>query len=242
MKPLQTKKTKGQTEEELRKQIKRRLIIILLIIGGGFLSLTFFAPSIGSIFSFLSKYRNVDDDTTITPNPPILTNVPNATKDRKIELTGYSRAGMTIKLYVNGPEKHKTTTGTDGLFTFDEVKLLKGRNTIFAKAVDAENIGSEKSQTYTIYVDSKSPDIDILSPNNGETIKNLDRRVEIKGRVNEKAVVKINDRIAIVRPDLTFEFLLGVDEGYTEINVKATDEAGNESEETITIKYERKSS
>ena len=54
--------------------------------------------------------------------------------------------------------------------------------------------------------------------------------------------VKINDKIAIVKPDLTFEFLLGVqNEGNVKITVLAIDEAGNENKKEITVNYEKES-
>lgn len=230
----------SQTEELNKIFLKRLLILIvflILIIG----SFAFFAPELGTFFGIFSKYRNDDGKTIIRPNPPIFSSIPNSTKDTKIVINGYSKPGLTIKLYVNGPEIDETLVGSDGLFQFGNIHLNQGRNTIFAKAVDSYGNESEKSSTYQIVVDAEAPKIDIESPKNGETIKNLDKRVSVKGSVNEKATIIINEKLAVQRPDMSFEILLGVEEGSTKISIKATDEAGNQSEEVLYIKYERKS-
>ena len=214
------------------------LILTILIIS----STGSLAPKIGALFGILSKNRNTSEERiSVAPNPPILSDIPNATKEKEMTVTGFAQPGMSVKIYINGPEKGETTVGADGLFTFSDLKLNSGRNTIFAKATDTYNVESDKSKTYIVNVDTDDPEIEITSPNNGETIKNLDKRINIEGKVNEKATVTINDRVAIVRPDLTFEFLLGVDEGNVKITVKAVDEAGNEKEEVINVTYKKES-
>ncbi|KKU49252.1 MAG: hypothetical protein UX69_C0004G0027, partial [candidate division WWE3 bacterium GW2011_GWA2_46_9] len=42
-------------------------------------------------------------------------------------------------------------------------------------------------------------------------------------------------------PDLTFEILLGVDEGSVEVKVTATDKAGNKAEKIIHVTYQKES-
>ncbi|EKD95075.1 MAG: hypothetical protein ACD_25C00077G0001 [uncultured bacterium] len=59
--------------------------------------------------------------------------------------------------------------------------------------------------------------------------------------MNEKATLKINDRMVIQKPDLSFEYVLGVKPGDVEIKIEATDEAGNRNEEIIHVKYQETS-
>ena len=59
--------------------------------------------------------------------------------------------------------------------------------------------------------------------------------------MSEKSTIRVNNMLAVVKPDLTFEILLGVKEGDVEILVEATDQAGNVKVEKINIKYETKS-
>ena len=142
---------------------------------------------------------------------------------------------MTI--FINGPQVGSVNADAIGTFAFDNVALIEGRNTIFAKAEDAYQNQSEKSQILEITYDTKKPKITITEPKDGATIRNLNQRIVIKGSLDKKCEVKINDKLAVVGANNTFELLLGVTEGDIEIKVEATDEAGNISNETIQVKY-----
>jgi len=237
-----TRKTATSTEE-----LNRRLFITLLAIVGLVVllvvSFVFFAPQVGSFFGLFSANRNQPDDITIVkPDQPVFSNIPKATKNNSITLNGYTQPGYSVKLFVNGPEVSKVVAGADGIFTFNDIKLIDGQNTIFAKTVDNTNVESDSTNIFNIYVDKEKPKIDIESPKDGDKIKNLDKRITIIGKVSEKSHVKINDKIAILKPDLSFEFLLGVqNEGNVKITIVATDEAGNDNKKEITVNYERES-
>lgn len=232
---------KKLTEEELKNRLFKAMFGIVALVGVGIISITFFGPTVGALFGFVSKYRN-DDDVKIRAAipPPTFVNPPAASSKDTINLEGYAKPGSTIKIFVNGPEKGVTTAGVDGNFVFDEVKLIKGRNTLFARA-EFEAEESEKSEVINIIYDTDDPDLDLDEPKNGDTVKNLNERVLVRGRVDEKAEVRINDRLAVQKPDFSFEFLLGVSEGNVEIKVVATDEAGNKDEKVVNVVYKKES-
>ncbi len=232
----------GQSEEELSKKFIKTMTAIIAIFIFVILSLFVFAPFFGSAFGLLSKNRNKDDGViTVRVRPPTLSNVPNSTKENKVDLTGFANEGETIKLFVNGPEVAQTTTGSDGIFNFAAIELINGRNTVFAKAINQKNEESGPSEVYTIIVDTENPEIEVVSPEDGDTVRNLDRRITITGKINEKATIKINDRIVAQKPDLSFEYTLGVKSGEVEIKIVATDEAGNTSEEELKVRYQESS-
>ncbi len=215
--------------------------MIMAIIVGIVVGITKFAPTIGSLFGFFSIHRNEKTEfISATLTPPIFVDPPEAAKEKKVTLKGIAEPASTVKLYVNGPEKASTVADLVGEFTFVDVELNEGTNTIFARS-EFNNETSEKSETIKISVDKDSPKITIKSPENGATIKNLDRRILIEGEVSEDVDMTINDRVVVVKPDHTFSFLLGVDEGNVEIKIKAVDKADNETEETLNVKYERRS-
>lgn len=236
------KYTKAE-EAELRKKLGKTLLALVSIIVTLVLLIVFFAPKLGMFFGLFSRHRNeIDQSSIIKPASPIFSAVPSAVKEEKVTLNGYAQPGLTIVIFVNGPEADKTTVGADGLFTFNEIQLINGNNTISAKAIDQQGIESDQSKAYSITVDKEKPKITIDSPKNDATIRNLDKRIEITGKLNEKSTIKINGRMAILRPDLTFKFLLGVqDSGTIEIKVEATDEAGNTAEEKFKVFYKRES-
>ena len=223
--------------QKLYKSVGGLLAVVLLL----FILLNFFGPQIGSFFLLISKNRNNEIVDRIAPPPPVFSQVPEAVKDKKLTLNGITEPSATVKLYVNGPEKAQTTADNDGRFTFVDIELNSGNNTLFAKAADANQNESEKSKTFTIAFDDKKPEIDILVPKNGEEISNLDKRVLVQGKLNEEAEVKINGRQAVVKSDHTFELLLGVNEGNVEIKIEAKDKAGNVATESIFIKYTKSS-
>ncbi|MCA9308191.1 hypothetical protein KC980_01650 [candidate division WWE3 bacterium] len=202
----------------------------------------YLGPTVGTLLGLVSKNRNATGLVdSIAPAAPIFTSVPEATQEEKIVITGLSEPGADVELFVNGPSVGVAIVDSVGIFTFTDIKLIKGNNTIFAKATDSDNNVSDKSETLSIAYDKDAPKIDIISPKSGDTIRNLNQRIIVKGKVNEKSVVRINERTAIVKPDLTFELSLGVEEGNQQIKIIATDPAGNQKEETFSITYVKSS-
>jgi hypothetical protein len=229
-------------EEMLRKRLIIQICIILGIIIGSLMSITVLGPQIGGLLAAISIHRNDKDPSAqMGISAPVFSNVPTATKESTITLNGISEPGATIKLFVNGPEIATTTADSGGLFTFLNISLIDGNNTIMAKSISKN--GTESKNTDPIYIakDNNKPEIEITSPKDGEIIRNLDKRILIKGKVNKKATVKINDRFAILNNDLTFEVFIGVEEGKVQIKVTATDAAGNTSDKSINVTYEKKS-
>jgi len=238
-----TKTRSKFNRQELSKRLKFSLLGIFAFIFLGIVSLNFFGPQIGAMFGFISVNRNKEGPKAkATLNTPSFLDIPNAVKDETITIEGYAREGYNIKLYVNGPSVGEVLVGGDNKFIFENVSLIDGRNTVFAKAVDGQGNESEKSETQVIVVDKEKPKIKIETPKDGDVVKNLNDRVFIKGEISEKATIRINDRLAVQKPDLSFEFLLGVKEGDIVITIEATDEAGNTEVEKIGIKYIKESS
>lgn len=228
----------GLSEEELHRKLKLTLFLIVGLIFGIILLFVFLGPMIGSLLGSLSVHRNdVQDSYRIAPPAPILSNVPTASNKDTITINGFSEAGSSIKIFLNGPVVGTTIADKQGSFTVGNLKLINGKNTLYAKSENQNGNESDKSQTYTIIKDNKKPEIKITEPLHDSTVSNLNSRVTVKGSINEKAQVFVNDRKAIVRGDNTFELLLGVKPGDVDLKVKAIDEAGNEKIETIKIKF-----
>ena len=233
------RRTNYKTQEaELLQKLQQTLVKILGIFLALFILMKFFGPKVGSIFLIFSKYRNDKGIGDIVPPPvPQFNQPPEATNKDRVTLEGVTEPGATVQLFVNGPEKAKTTSDSDGKFTFTDIELNKGNNIIFAKATDPTGNESENSKTLTIVYDNDKPKVDILEPKDGGTVKSLNKRVMVRGKTNEEAEIKINGKLAIVNADNTFELLLGVDEGTVKIKVEAKDKAGNLGVEEITITY-----
>jgi hypothetical protein len=233
---------KNLSEKELKKKLLLNLMGITTIILIVLLSLFVFAPKIGFLFGLVSKYRNEEGYRPKSKvSVPTFTDLPSSVKDSEIKLAGYAQTGVTVKLFVNGPESSRTISGSDGRFEFTGVKLNEGRNTLFAKAENSKGEESDTTDMFYISYDKTPPKIEELSPKDGETVRNLDKRITVSGKINEKATIIINGKIAVQKPDLSFDFLLGVGEGEVKIKVEIIDQAGNKVEKEITVRYEKKS-
>jgi hypothetical protein len=228
-----------KSNQELKEITKKNFIIFTGISIFCVFSMIFFGPQIAKVFGYLSKYRNiVEAPQTFAPLPPIFNNAPKATKKTSIELKGATTPGALVKVYVNGPIADETVADNDGNFTFLELPIIKGRNTIFARAINDTQEESEKSETIIVEYDNKEPELE-LNIEDGDEIRNLNDRIIIKGESNEQAKIKINNKNVILKPDLTFEFILGAKEGENEIKLEAIDNAGNKLEEELKITYKK---
>jgi hypothetical protein len=233
-----TQSIKRVSEKSLKEGLRKKVLIIVAISVAGIMSLFVFAPQVGYLFGFLSKHRN-DPGYIPTPKPmpPVFIGAPESTNQDKINLSGNSLAGSLVKIYVNGPERGQTVTGSDGMFSFVDIQLNSGTNTIFAKSFDDRGNESDSSRILTIKKDKDEPKIQIESPDDGETIKNLNKTIQVTGKINEKATITVNGNPAIQKPDLTFDYYLKVENGDVEIKVEAQDEAGNKSATKVNVKY-----
>ncbi len=225
------------SETQLQQRLATTILIMVGIVVFLIVAVVFFGPQIGTLFGFLSSSRYVSTKDTTPPQPPIIYEFPTKTKESTASVKGYAEPASKIKIFVNGPEVQTTVTDTTGQFNLFDLPLINGKNTIFAKASDEAGNESENSKSIYIEVDTQKPEITIDSPKDKSIIKNLDKRITIKGKLSEKGSLKIDDRLVVIKPDLTFEFLLGVKEGTSEIKLLATDEAGNTKDDKITITY-----
>jgi len=230
--------TKKMSERALEDRLRKRMLGIFIILAIGILGLFVFAPQVGSLFGYISKYRN-DPGYVPTPKPmpPVFVDAPKATNQDRVTLSGRALSGATVKIFVNGPEKGSTVVGSDGVFTFADIGLNGGTNTVFAKSYDDKGNESDSSEFLVIIRDKEGPKIIIDSPENGDTIKNLDKRIEITGKIDEKATIVINEKTAIQKSDLSFHYVMSVSEGNVKIKIEVTDLAGNKSSKDLEVKY-----
>lgn len=227
-----------QHEDEVKRKLFKTILATFILIAAGVIVLRFFATGIGSFFGLISKIGKpkVKDDVS-PPPPPFFYNAPSVTNKKELAFSGFSEPGSKVTIFVNGPQISTVTADTTGTFSFDAVSLIEGKNTIFAKAEDSYQNQSEKSQILEITYDTTKPKITITEPKDDSTIRNLNQRIVVKGSLDKKCEVKINDKLAVVSANNTFELLLGVTEGIIEIKVEATDEAGNKTDEKIKVTY-----
>lgn len=176
----------------------------------------------------------------LKPTPPIFSDIPESTSSARVDLSGFAQPGVEVALIVNGREYKKILSDDSGTFTFPDVAVSEGDNSVYAYAVTSRGTESEQSRQYTITVDNAKPEITLTSPNDGQVYRGGNERLaNFAGSVNEEGTkVYIGDRMAIVQADGTFTLTYQMQEGDQEVKVRALDRAGNEAEKIVKIRWE----
>ncbi len=231
--------SRAATVEE-RRNVRSAFILILLTVVAIVGLVTFGLPTVAKFASFVADLKKsnqpVDKNDTTPPAPPTFSQLPEATNQQKIDITGNSESGATVSLSVNGSSE-EAVAGSDGTFTFS-VNLQKGQNTFWATAKDKSGNESQKSKIITILFDNEAPAIDITEPSDGQSFNGTrERQITIKGKTEPKSTLTINDRLVKVEDDGSFVFATTLNEGDNSFNFKSVDLARNNSEKTLTVHF-----
>ncbi|WP_438799717.1 S8 family serine peptidase [Alkalicoccobacillus porphyridii] len=153
--------------------------------------------------------------------------------EETITVEGTSSPTTDIRILNNGDEAGTTSTNEDGIFTAD-IDLSDGANELTAVAV-TESGESDESEPVTVILDQTSPELTIDEPADGS--KTNRETVTVKGTASDEYLdkVTIDGQDADVQEDGTFSKRVMLDNGLNEITVTATDKAGNETTEIISI-------
>ncbi|WYP26951.1 S8 family serine peptidase [Alkalihalobacillus sp. FSL W8-0930] len=155
------------------------------------------------------------------------------TNEEVILIEGTSSAASGIIIYNDGEEASTTTTDESGVFTTD-VTLAEGENTLTA-AVVTESGDSDLSEAITVILDQTSPELEITDPVDGS--KSNRETVTVKGTATDENLdtVTVNGQNATVEENGSFSQRVLLENGINDIEVVATDLAGNSTTEQISI-------
>ena len=162
-------------------------------------------------------YSAVGVEVEVVPPMLVVNPVKSVTKESKIEITGKTSIGVEVEI-----NTEKVKVADDGTFKHS-VNLQEGFNSIDVEAVNS--VGMATSVVVNVVRDSTPPSI-ILDQKDvvfGPTIT-------LTGKVEPYSVVTVNGVPAEVVYDNWRVELTDVDNGALEVEIKATDPAGNESE------------
>lgn len=233
---------KSRLSRQSEKKTTRSFIISILgIIVMLFVLFQFGLPLLTNISLFLSGNQN-DSTTTAVKSAafiaaPVLDPHPFATNSAQISISGSGLKDLTIQLYMNGKMVDKTKTSSKGLFEFEDITLVKGENTIKAKAVSEDDKESDYSNVITIHVKSEAPKLTVDAPSDNQQIKKDDSPIQVKGKTDAGAKVMINDFRAIVDENGSFSYSFPLQNGENNIKIVAIDEAGNKTETSRKVNY-----
>lgn len=127
-----------------------------------------------------------------------------------------------VRMYLNGSEY-------DGISEIED-----GSYTLLITAEDELGHKSEKSATFVL--DTKEPIFIVTGVEDGE-VRNDSYNIEVSLQLDEDTLdeVKLNDKVITVKNNVAS--LSVSDKGEYKLYMKATDEAGNEAEKTITFTF-----
>lgn len=228
----------AMTEE--KKNIKRAYLYVLLSIVGLIFLVFLGIPTLVKFAGFLGDIAKSDKPVEINditpPAPPQLDSIPEFTNSESIDITGFSENGATITINTNN-NMAEVVANSDGKFIF-LFNLEKGENSISASAKDTSGNTSNETKVYTIVFDNEEPKLEVTAPKDGDSFYGTgQRQVSIKGTVNEKVDLRINDKFVTIKDDNSFNFTTTLNEGVNTFEIKATDPAGNQTSTSLSVNF-----
>ena len=201
-------------------------MLLLVILGG-----VFGLPMLVRMSVFIDSMRGAAP----TPKPkltimttPELDPLPEATNSATTTISGVSDPTIELTLIVNNDPIGKTTTSDTGRFTFKNVALADGSNSIRVKR-KAQSPDQKDILTDAVLIERRStkPKLEIESPEDNKTYSGDTNKVLVKGVTDDGNSVTINDHRVIVQLRGVFQYEYPLSEGETTLKILATDEAGN---------------
>jgi hypothetical protein len=205
-------------------------ILLLLLFGG---------PFVLNLAGYLSSFRRpgsllTDNTKSFLPTTPRLFAASEATRSAAYQLSGLTDPQVAVELYRGGDLLETTLTSADGSFSFS-LRLEKGENAFFARAVASNGEKSASSSPVIVRFLSGEPKLDISAPQDGATVKTTP--LTISGQTDPENSVSVNDRLAIVGRNGGFSLILGLTNGENKIKITASDLAGNQTVKELTVRY-----
>lgn len=156
----------------------------------------------------------------------------SVTNEATVTVEGTASPTSTIELQNNGEEAGSVEVDASGTFSIP-AELEEGTNELVAVSIlDGRETGV--SEAVTIILDTLAPALTISNPADGD--KTNRETVTVQGTVEDANLesVTVNGQQATVA-DGKYSKRILLDEGANVITVVATDSAGNEASETVTL-------
>lgn len=230
-------------EETFYPYIKLTTIIIVII--AILLAMWFWGLAILSNLDAFWRIFNPNQEAIIyqnkesVPPPPYISPLEAATKDKKITVKGYSLEGVLVRLFLNDKEFGSSRADKEGAFSFFNVELNEGLNTLYVKADAGGGVEGLPSKTINIKFQKTAPKVEITEPPDRASFSQKDNTITIRGRTDPAAIVTINGQKALVTSDGTFNYLFPLNDGDNKIIIESSDEAGNKTTVEKTVTFSR---
>lgn len=194
---------------------------------------------IASFFSDINSSGSLSGELdTVPPATPRFNFPSEATNQNPITIKGFAESGSKIIFFLDDSENKQVITGEDGTFLADNLKLHEGINRLYVVAVDSAGNESQPSGTMQISYDITPPTLEISEPTNNSTLSSANqKKIFLKGKTDQNALLKINDVLVFLSGDGSFSSSFTLNEGENLIKIEAADLAGNKTEKELKITF-----
>lgn len=227
---------KKSEDEITKKTIVLGLLTVIVVI----LLVMFGLPLLIKISVILGDIRSKNDvvnEKTLPPPAPRLVIPFEATNSAKITINGVGEKNMAVELYKNDESIAKTTIDDKGDFVFEEVNLDDGENKFLAIAIGENGISSDPGIEQKVVFDTSAPSLEMQNPAE-EKLKVDYADFDVVGKTEKGVSVSINNRVAMVDDEGKFKLKFQLAPGKNDIEVVASDLAGNTTKKKIEITYD----
>lgn len=177
----------------------------------------------------------ISTDNTAPPTPD-LDNLPTYTNERNILVSGHAEPGSTVIIYFNDSKKDLIVNANGSFSTKFDLDGSEG--IVYAMAEDSAGNQSAKSQEQKITFDNEAPEVEIITPKEGQSFYGTSqKKVVIEGTTEPGSRLTINERVVIVTRSGKFKHTVNLSEGENILNFKITDQAGNEAVTELKLNY-----
>jgi len=170
-------------------------------------------------------------------SPPNLDPIPAATNSANLNIQGFAAEGESVELYLNNNPAAKVETAS-GNFSFEDIKLQNGQNSIAAKSLSNTGGESEFSKILTIKLDTEAPELTVENPQENQSFSG-NNRIKVSGKTDQDSQVYANGFLANINSEGQFEILIPVAEGDSQVEIRTIDEAGNVLSEKRNIHFSK---
>jgi len=214
---------------EEKATLKRIVYLSIFSIILAVLLFTLGIPFLGKFVDVLDIFFKDKNESQLSssdsPRPPKIDDLPSATNSATLAIFGFSDESTSVAIYLDS-KKIGEAQVKDGKFTYQDLILQNGENSISAKAQKGLELESDFSQVLTITLDKDEPALEVENPFEGQSFSG-NNRILVSGKTDSDAQVYANGFLANIDQDGKFEVFVPILEGETTLEVKAIDEAGN---------------
>lgn len=225
-----------------RKTIKKTVYFSILSIILAILLFTFGVGTLAKFAEFLDVLLGKNQSSqTADKNAPIapkLDDLPEATNSADLPVTGFSQGAIKVFIYKNSEKVGEAKV--DGLqFEYKDLTLKEGDNEITAISVGENDRESPTSDAQKVTLDTKEPSLTVESPTEGQSFSG-NNRIIVSGKTEKDVQVTANGFLANINSaEGKFEVAVPLKEGDNDIEVKATDPAGNTKSQKLRVHFSK---